>query len=722
MSTGGVWSKHRFKIITAYQHPYSHPVSDFFFSNPALPGVSNLETTLNWILAVLYPQTKAAVATVVDLPAAANTINDFRVVTDDGDGNSAAYRWEQREGEAAAAWHKIYDMDWGSDSILEQFLTKTQALYLKVGGNEDLDINGTAQTGLYAGQTIYGGTLANSNLTLRANSGDGVGASTGYVQSDDNFRPAVHNTFTNGLSTFAWSNTFSTIFTAGTLILAAGSITDTSGTISFSNEHLTTTGNISGGIITGSTSLVASSGGNTSTLTVGSLVSSTGAISFDNENLTTTGTLSTGVHTVTNGVDTFIFDPNAAGKSKITSSLGEIDFSNENLVTTGTLGAGAITGTSLTVDNLNLDLDTITKTGAGNLVIVSSNLIELSQGALTKGITATGAISATTTVSSGGIQLGSAGTIIGTLVDTDVTITPNGTGLLVTGKSFLPSSDNALDLGAIASRFRTLFLGTSIGDGTTTISSATIQSLRNINSGVGDGMALFWDAATSTWLASAPDTEITHSTLSGLTSTDSGHTQFVMLAGRAGGQTVQGGTLASQTLVLESTSHATKGFIYFNDSLLPGTDASYSAGWLGKDFGDPSFNVRHIYSKGEHFGLRLENLGADATPSAQNVGRVFYNTADKLIKVDTGTAIENVGQKTTILALAFDGILLSIATNVSTDVDDARNCIWQLRDLAANNYEVIYATITTTQTIVSVVTNIALPVGSYKLVGIEGVL
>ncbi len=67
------------------------------------------------------------------------------------------------------------------------------------------------------------------------------------------------------------------------------------------------------------------------------------------------------------------------------------------------------------------------------------------------------------------------------------------------------------------------------------------------------------------WNASLPDTEISHSSLTGLTTGDAGHTQFVMLAGRAGGQTVQGGTAASETLVLESTAHATKGIIYLKD-------------------------------------------------------------------------------------------------------------------------------------------------------------
>lgn len=50
-----------------------------------------------------------------------------------------------------------------------------------------------------------------------------------------------------------------------------------------------------------------------------------------------------------------------------------------------------------------------------------------------------------------------------------------------------------------------------------------------------------------------------HASLSGLGNDD--HTQYTMLAGRSGGQNIRGGTAASDGLILESTSHATKGFV-----------------------------------------------------------------------------------------------------------------------------------------------------------------
>jgi hypothetical protein len=159
----------RHAIWGNHQHPYKHTLGDFAYANDALP-TTTLEGALNYLVAVLYPQTQDSVADVASLPSVGNTINDYRVVLDDGDGKAASYRWEQREGDVAAKWYKVYDMDWGEDSILEQFLTKTQDLYVFRNGYDDLDYTGAAITGTFAGQRIFGGKSANTNLTLSANS------------------------------------------------------------------------------------------------------------------------------------------------------------------------------------------------------------------------------------------------------------------------------------------------------------------------------------------------------------------------------------------------------------------------------------------------------------------------------------------------------------------------------------------------------------------------
>lgn len=58
------------------------------------------------------------------------------------------------------------------------------------------------------------------------------------------------------------------------------------------------------------------------------------------------------------------------------------------------------------------------------------------------------------------------------------------------------------------------------------------------------------------WLA---QTYLDHGSISGLGDDD--HTQYALLAGRSGGQTLIGGTASGNNLVLQSTSHGTKGKI-----------------------------------------------------------------------------------------------------------------------------------------------------------------
>jgi len=57
-----------------------------------------------------------------------------------------------------------------------------------------------------------------------------------------------------------------------------------------------------------------------------------------------------------------------------------------------------------------------------------------------------------------------------------------------------------------------------------------------------------------------------HGTLAGLLDDD--HTQYPLLVGRSGGQTIKGGTDANNNLTLESTSHATKGDIIASDPIV----------------------------------------------------------------------------------------------------------------------------------------------------------
>jgi len=709
-----IFNHSRFQIWNRNQHPYSHSPDEFFYANAALPtGVNSMGATLDYILAVLYPQSQPAVATTGDLPAVGNTINDMRVVQDDGDGKAASYRWEQREGDAAAKWYKIYDVDWGTDSILQAWQLKTLDVYVFKYGYDDRDDNGDVVAGTLAGQVIYGGASANTNLTLFANSGDGVGAGTGYVQFGDNVRPTAHDSFNLGTNTERWSNIYAQdSVVVGTLTVGDGNITDVSGTVSFSNNEIYT----ATGIWVG-TNL---------NITPTQIISGNGTVSFSDDNIVTTGYVQAAyIDADGSNLPSAFYGGTTVGSltlddGSITDSSGDISFGDENLSTTGTLGAGAITGTSFATGNLSI-------TDSGSDVLIDSTNGHLSLDADTgSNIYALKHFIGTTGYFGGQLQVESTAQIVmgNVIVDTDGirhTTTElslnSGTGNVVS-RTLFPVADSTYDLGEAARVWNDIYFDGSLKNATQEITNATLFSLRDINVGVAAGMALFWDG--SKWAASAPDTEIDHRDIDQLTTGDSGHTQFVMLAGRSGGQDIIGGTAASQNLTLESTSDGTKGNVLFKDTILPFTNASYSGGWSGLDVGSPSNKIRHLYSAGEFFGLRMENLNSNPASSAQNIGRVWFNTTTKLIYVDDGTDAVPVGASTRYEEdLAFNGSESSKNVTVTTLNMDARKANWQLHD-NTNNYEQVYGKITATSaTAVTVSVNTPLPAGTYRLVGIQ---
>jgi hypothetical protein len=248
------------------------------------------------------------------------------------------------------------------------------------------------------------------------------------------------------------------------------------------------------------------------------------------------------------------------------------------------------------------------------------------------------------------------------------------------------------------------------------MAQTTLQSLRNAT-GTVTGQSLFWNNGTGLWEVSAPDTEIDHGSISGLSDDD--HLQYALLAGRAGGQSLIGGTAASNNLDLESTSNGTKGFVQTKDTLRAFTDASFSGSWSGADLGSSSNRFRHLYTAGEFFGLRLENVGTLPSPSTQNTGRLVYLTTTKDVYVDIGTALKKIDQDKFLSDTVWNGTDTTKDVDVSSEISDARRAIWALHD-NTNDYDRIYCSIkTTSATNVRITVGTALPAGSYRLIGIE---
>lgn len=90
---------------------------------------------------------------------------------------------------------------------------------------------------------------------------------------------------------------------------------------------------------------------------------------------------------------------------------------------------------------------------------------------------------------------------------------------------------------------------------------------------------------------------------------DDDHTQYALLAGRAGGQTLVGGTAVSENLTLESTSNVTKGTIIVKDDLVPDVTETGSVGTAGVKFANGYFkNELHIGDLCFNNGFRLKEV------------------------------------------------------------------------------------------------------------------
>jgi hypothetical protein len=690
---------HRFAVHNKPQHPFIHTLSDFAYTHPSLPGVSNMQGFADWMTAVIYPQSKPSVANVAALPATGNALGDYRVVIDaTGTGKAGGFRWEQREGEASPSWHQISEIDWGADSVLQEYDQRNQDQFVMRYGYDDIDGTGTAITGTLAGQVIYGGRSANSNLTFYPNAGDGASAVSGFVQTAATLRPAVTtNTIDIGTTAAKFrTGYFGTSVLAGTMTVAAGSLTDSSGAISFGADNLSTSGTVAVG---------------TTTLSAAALADTSGSFSFGSLKLSTTGTLAAGVTTVTSlktGTATLT-------GGALADTSGAFSFNALNLSTTGTLSAGATTATSFIVGTTTISAAHIADTSGS----FSFNALNLSTtGTFAAGATTITGTMAATTTKGGNLQLAS-NTLSSTNSGGNIVLSPNGGGIVSVTSLMQPSADASFNLGSAFNRYFLLYMSSGITDGTTTMPMATLMSLASINTGVASGNGIFWNGTA--WAAADPDTEVFHNSISNLTGVgtdgDAGHTQFVVAAGRASAQTIYGGTGSGANLTIDSTSHATKG------SVLSGSTFAPKAAVTGAvDLGIATNNLwRNLYLSGQIFNCRMENTTSGTIPaaSASNPGRLVYETDTNDVYVDQGGTWRKIStdnyQK--VDSTGWTGSVTSI-TYSSIPVQNVKNMIWQLQQNATNNKIILCDISFPSTTSVTVSVDIALPAGTYTLVGV----
>tara|TARA_R110000803_G_scaffold37103_5_gene79938 strand:+ start:3496 stop:5172 length:1677 start_codon:yes stop_codon:yes gene_type:complete len=247
--------------------------------------------------------------------------------------------------------------------------------------------------------------------------------------------------------------------TFGNLTLANGSITDSSGTISFGNENLTTTGTLTAG--TGSTF------GNL-TLANGSITDSSGTISFGNENLTTTGTLTAGTGSSLGNL--------TLANGSITDSSGTISFGNENLTTTGTLGAtGLATLGSLTVPGVT----TLSTTNIDNLNFFDNYITTDTNADINLSPGGTGSVIVSSLTVDSNINI-SDNEITTTQSNSDLVITPSGSGQVVMDKADINGGtiDNTVIGGttSVAGTFTTLSTTSALTIDGITITDNTVST------------------------------------------------------------------------------------------------------------------------------------------------------------------------------------------------------------------------------------------------------
>jgi len=87
-------------------------------------------------------------------------------------------------------------------------------------------------------------------------------------------------------------------------------------------------------------------------------------------------------------------------------------------------------------------------------------------------------------------------------------------------------------------------------------------------------------------------------------------------------------------LILDSTAHGTKGYIKVGSTIHP--TAATDLGITGNRF-------VNVYTTGQFYGLRVENVNPVPASSALNVGRVVYDTVGQRLWVDNGSTFDKIG-------------------------------------------------------------------------------
>ena len=185
---------------------------------------------------------------------------------------------------------------------------------------------------------------------------------TGGITSGSSILSDTDSTDSLGSTGVRWLKGWFDTLTAGTLTIGSGSVTDSSGAISFSNENLTTTGTLACGALTSTgiddnatgerlqladtNIILGASGGNFGIINAANdqdLVLSGGTAEATGANITLYG----GAHGTASLVDNIIFRASGTQQLRYSDAGSSWDFQANAISTTGTLACGALTSTGI---------------------------------------------------------------------------------------------------------------------------------------------------------------------------------------------------------------------------------------------------------------------------------------------------------------------------------------------------------------------------------------
>ena len=477
-----------------------------------------------------------------------------------------------------------------------------------------LSVGGTSSfTGLASflstGTTTFAGGLSAVGLS----STGGLTITGGGIKSSGNLEitSAATSSFSGGIATAGLSTSNGltvsggNIVSSGTLNITSVSTSTLAGGLSLTNLNSSTGILVTGGSINNTSSATSTWSGGLSltsllssqgfTITGGTLINTSSATS------TFTGGIATGGLSSANGLTISKGNIFSVGTLNLTTTststlAGGISLTNLNSSTGITVTGGSITNTGSATSTFAGGISSVGLSSSAGLVVSAGSILNTSSATSTF----SGGIVANSLLSSNGLIVSSGNVGIGhTTPGARLSVKGVGTG---SSRTFeLKNSSNSDILSILDNGTATLtgslivsgsirssatgFLyvsGASLTDASDNLYYSNGAILANSTGELyyGGGDVLLADSSGKVYGDGSSLTGIDHSTLSNLT-VDS-HTQYALLAGRSGGQSLTGGTAANDDITIQGTSNSTRATSYVN--LQP------NGGFVGVGTTSPAFN------------------------------------------------------------------------------------------------------------------------------------